>query len=382
MSRGEAQDDMVSTEQFYCIHEYLLAAAAGETPFSQFLQVTIGAFAGMGGTIFEFDRRHAAFNSWIGHGLETGQDEYRQHINAINPRMRYSLAHAAGHVAYDRKFIDERGMDRHEFYDWLNRHDGFRYFLGSRVLDEGDVSLFTSIEFSRSHAHPEAEEIAAFKRIAGSLGSAWRLAKRSGGPGPRTESWTQDHLPWAIFALARDGRVIEMNRRARTLLDRADALRLDDGVLGAIDRRSAGPFRSVVKQALAGETREALVRRNTGGPPLAVQVVPVNPLALASPSDVAAVVYVADPQRRGAGIGSRLARAYGFSPAEVRLAQALANGGPSLGEAADRLGISRNTARNQLQTMFAKSGTHRQTELLVQILCMLDDDPPAGNGGG
>jgi DNA-binding CsgD family transcriptional regulator len=42
--------------------------------------------------------------------------------------------------------------------------------------------------------------------------------------------------------------------------------------------------------------------------------------------------------------------------------------GRSLAQAADRLARSRNTARNQLQSIFAKTGAHRQAELVATVL--------------
>jgi len=71
-----------------------------------------------------------------------------------------------------------------------------------------------------------------------------------------------------------------------------------------------------------------------------------------------------EPKRRPAA--SLLALAFGLTPAEARLGSALATG-TSLSEAADELGISRETARNQLKSVFAKTDTHRQSELVALL---------------
>lgn len=57
----------------------------------------------------------------------------------------------------------------------------------------------------------------------------------------------------------------------------------------------------------------------------------------------------------------------GFTPAETRLAQALANG-MNLKEYSGLACISVTTARNQLASLFAKTGTHRQAELVAWLL--------------
>lgn len=54
---------------------------------------------------------------------------------------------------------------------------------------------------------------------------------------------------------------------------------------------------------------------------------------------------------------------FGLSPAELRLTAALATG-TALREAALRLGISYETARSQLKSVFSKTQTRRQVELV------------------
>jgi len=62
-----------------------------------------------------------------------------------------------------------------------------------------------------------------------------------------------------------------------------------------------------------------------------------------------------------------LAKTFGLTPAEAKLACIIAGGvGPEI--AALELKISRETARNQLKSIFAKTGTHRQSELVALLL--------------
>jgi len=61
-----------------------------------------------------------------------------------------------------------------------------------------------------------------------------------------------------------------------------------------------------------------------------------------------------------------LARVFRLTRAEAKLASALA-GGKSIEEAAEELTISRETARNQLKSVFAKTAVHRQSELVALL---------------
>ena len=62
-----------------------------------------------------------------------------------------------------------------------------------------------------------------------------------------------------------------------------------------------------------------------------------------------------------------IAKTFRLTPAEAKLACIIARGAPP-DIAARELKISRETARNQLKSVFAKTDTHRQSELVALIL--------------
>jgi DNA-binding CsgD family transcriptional regulator len=61
-----------------------------------------------------------------------------------------------------------------------------------------------------------------------------------------------------------------------------------------------------------------------------------------------------------------LSKVFGLTPAEARLASIIAEG-LSPEQAADQLKTSRETVRNQLRAIFAKTATHRQSELVALL---------------
>ena len=64
--------------------------------------------------------------------------------------------------------------------------------------------------------------------------------------------------------------------------------------------------------------------------------------------------------------GAELAQFFGFTGAETKLAAYLMAGG-SLSSFAKENGVSRNTARNQLQVIFQKTNVRRQAELVALL---------------
>jgi DNA-binding CsgD family transcriptional regulator len=80
-----------------------------------------------------------------------------------------------------------------------------------------------------------------------------------------------------------------------------------------------------------------------------------------------AIVVLRDPDRRASVSAEVVARLFGLTPAEAALATLLAQGF-DIDEAAETLGIRRNTARSQLQSIFTKTDAKRQSELIRLIL--------------
>lgn len=105
--------------------------------------------------------------------------------------------------------------------------------------------------------------------------------------------------------------------------------------------------------------------RQHGGAPIRAQVVP---LVRASEDIFAlarAAVIVRDPDIGAAETTNSLA-SLGLSPAEIRLARHVGRG-ETLASAADRERITRETARTRLKAIFAKTGTHRQSQLVLLV---------------
>jgi DNA-binding CsgD family transcriptional regulator len=80
-----------------------------------------------------------------------------------------------------------------------------------------------------------------------------------------------------------------------------------------------------------------------------------------------AVLFITDPERSHGPVDFLFRELYDLTDAEVRLVTELLEGG-GLTVAAERLGVSRNTAHSQLASVFQKTGTCRQSELIHLLL--------------
>lgn len=78
------------------------------------------------------------------------------------------------------------------------------------------------------------------------------------------------------------------------------------------------------------------------------------------------VLLIQGQVRDGAPSQSRLIEMFRVTPAEAKLLTHLVEG-LTLTEAAEALGVSRNTARTQLSSIFTKTGVNRQTQLVKLV---------------
>ncbi len=79
------------------------------------------------------------------------------------------------------------------------------------------------------------------------------------------------------------------------------------------------------------------------------------------------ICFICDPDVQTKAPREVMRQVFEFTPSEANLAMELANG-LSLDEAAEALGIRRNTARTHLRAIFAKAGVSRQAELVRLVL--------------
>lgn len=179
-----------------------------------------------------------------------------------------------------------------------------------------------------------------------------------------------DRLALGAVVVDEDARPLIVNRIASRILDAGDGLAASPtGLCGMTSDATAElrtALREVVQEAAAsGHTRSAGLRLERGSNPRPFDVIIVSlrrPQA-SRPRQPAAIVFIADPDRTHVAPERLLRELYGLTPAESRLAMVLARG-RTLTDTAAALEISRNTAHAQLASIYAKTGTATQAELV------------------
>jgi DNA-binding CsgD family transcriptional regulator len=173
---------------------------------------------------------------------------------------------------------------------------------------------------------------------------------------------------WAI--LDRHLKVLHLNARIRDLLGKG--LTIIDRQLSSFCRadqeRLTNHLRSIFGESISATGADHgfvhLPRRDQL--PLIVRAHCVSRSLPDENSGALGIVLVTDPERSPLPKQSLLQVALGLSNSEARIAVALINGA-SLVQAADRVGVSHETARSHLKSIFAKTSTNRQGELVVLL---------------
>ncbi|MCU0305145.1 MAG: hypothetical protein MUC56_13925 [Thermoanaerobaculales bacterium] len=185
-----------------------------------------------------------------------------------------------------------------------------------------------------------------------------------------------DRIAVGMVLIDADGRAILVNREADRIFAQADGLSIRDGLMYAADSNQTSRLRQAIRRVGRGavehgeSTGAAAIRvaRSGGRSPYHVVVIPLPRWCQpGSSTSAVAVVFVTDSERGPSTVELVCGDLYGLTAAETRLVSTLVES-PGLTAAAKTLGLSRNTVHSQLASVFQKTGTRSQTELLRLVL--------------
>ena len=177
-----------------------------------------------------------------------------------------------------------------------------------------------------------------------------------------------------VVLLDRRGLVAEANDSARALLRRGNGLADRRGHLIPAHKADADNLARLVATALAREPAVpeggTMSIRRRGRPSLAVHVTPLlagGNAALGAMGGFAAIMLIVDPRDKPRVSATRLAQALDLTPAQARVAAAIASGGTvqSVAAASHR---SEAVVRWHLKQIMARLGLFGQTDLVRLVL--------------
>ena len=252
---------------------------------------------------------------------EEGAREYIEHYASIDPRVGKLDQDAKGTVSYDYLHTEEGDMDRSEYYDWLGRYD-LKYYVGSKILDETDITAILSVQRSPLEGHVQDRDIDAFARLIPHFARGVQISQRFEDLDLRHAAMfsTLDRMPFGVIFCDATGKIVGLNRYAGEIIELSDGLSITPSGLSAATGQLTGDLRSLIArsaQTVAGAGLSPGGTLSLARPsmkrPLSVLVSPLRLREVEWSSRPPAVaVFVSDPERAPMAPMETISRLYGL----------------------------------------------------------------------
>lgn len=291
----------------------------------------------------------------------------------INPWLLAARSRPTPSVARTETLVPLEALQASDFYVDCLEPVGWLHAMGANLYGEGSAFAYAVILRSPT-AGPFADTQLLFMGwLAGHVARAVRVQIEIARTHQNADALLclLDSLPEAVVLLGSRRELVFANRAASTLLERGELT--TEGPEGlALEHET--PSRSGTLGLLAcgptahHPTGAFTVPRPTQGPPYVCQLVPLpDGQVVAHGRSAHELVLIRDPLVRPTLPEGVLTEALGITPAELRVAAALLEGG-SVRAVGARLGVSPNTVRSHLARLFVKTSTTRRAELIAQLL--------------
>lgn len=283
------------------------------------------------------------------------------------------LAHG---IADDRGLMDDDELQATRYYAEFMRPAGIAHGMALCLQPHrpGDLALLTINRGATEGCFDEAE-LALAQSLLPHLRNVYTLQQRLSwleGQSQRFRS-TLDQLNKGVAMLDADGHLLFCNRAAGQMEASGLFARHPDGRLTLAhtpdDHRLQQALRKFAMDASAAPT-VLQIHSRAGQLCGVLKLCPADMLAGAQWSEprVSVIAFIKPLEvPMATTLTPTLSAQWGFTPAEARLAQRLMEG-LSLDQAAECIHVTKNTVRSQLRSLFDKTETRRQSQLVRMLL--------------
>jgi DNA-binding CsgD family transcriptional regulator len=295
-------------------------------------------------------------------------ERYGRYYHGINPIWLRVLSARVGAVKTDTMLIPRREFARTEFFnDFLLPLD-HGSMLG--VVAHAGPSRRLDVVVQRRREF-ERDDIVLYRRLAPHLQRAVHLNVKLELLNLQCAASAEmlHQLDKGAFLVDAAARILFANREADHLTTPGGGLRVVNGTLRAPSAAGTAKLHALIA-GCAGQGHGVenggllLLARGPERAPITVSVLPFRreePILLSQ--QPVAIVFTSDPDRASVSVAERIKLRHGLTPAETAFAIEIVKG-DGIQASADRLGITRATARTHLSHIFRKTNTSRQAELV------------------
>jgi DNA-binding CsgD family transcriptional regulator len=273
-------------------------------------------------------------------------------------------------VVDDLDIFSFETIEKHPYYQEFLAPHRLRWFAGVRIACGNELWCLSIQRTIDQEPFSEAEKDQLAK-LSNRLSSSAAIARALGASAIAGALDAFDISSTAVVLIDRHGKIFKANQSAERLL--VGDVRIEKRRLVARDARAITALNHIVHDLLirpTGGLSAPIALSRTDRRPLVAYAARLTSMTANALADCQAMIVFIDPDADLRPSEASLRTIFQLSEAEARLGAQLARG-ESLDAVALRLGIAKETSRNQLKSIFAKTGVHRQAELVAVLASLL-----------
>jgi DNA-binding CsgD family transcriptional regulator/PAS domain-containing protein len=298
-----------------------------------------------------------------------------EHAFQSNAYVDALIAAPVGLVYRDHALVGDALKRSRLWNDWMAPQDMYGG-LGCKLLESGSSFWYFDVQRGHGQEHFEADDAELLRIVVPHLARAAEIRRKF--QSAQLLASTFSRMPFGVIAVDGHMRIAIANAAAEAILGRPESgLLSKSGRLVAADAGSMSALQELVVQAcsirddvIPGVGGDLLIRTKWRGvgTDLGISVGPLaGEIEELSFGERHAAIFIREISLElPAGFREQVRTFFDLTPKEAALATSLASG-MSLKEAAADAHIRITTARSYLDSIFLKTGTHQQSQLVALL---------------
>jgi len=304
--------------------------------------------------------------------------KYQKHYLGINPWFGQDRSYPEGAVLLTEEVLPLAAYRKTAFYNDWGKRNLVTHAIGGAIQITPTMMLFLSVNRGDSQEPFDENHRETARMLMPHLKRAANLHDRINGLEER--AWVLGKLSFPIMYVSTTGKVLWANQAAENLLRSGCGLCLRGGKLRAevshedVDlQRMLNVERAIVGGRIDGYGGWLQITKPEDSSELSLFLTrPPDSIrrSIGVPEvNSGFLVFIATQAVDANTLASRIRQTWGLTVSEAALAVELLET-EGLQAAAEKLRISRNTAKTQLSAIFQKAGIRRQSELVRKLLAL------------
>lgn len=310
---------------------------------------------------------NSSFYRSVGNLDDAVQATYSDYYHAVNPVWPVVFNAPAGSVNTDEMVLRKDDFLRGEFFnDWVRPQGVYTSLtIAANSLNEGQsfLGLYSPREFTDG-------EVEFFRRLAPHVVKAVSIShrimrlERNG----RFDRQLLDGVATGVVVVDMTARVIFANARARSLFGPMSPFMIRHGRLQMANPRDVGTLARAIAACIGSGLGTSLnISRSPPAWPLRLTITAGAMVPTGHGSEKPVATILIEDQTPANPQPDLIRQRFGLTQTEAQIAAAIASG-LGIDGTAKVTGISRNTVRAHLRSIYQQTHTHSQAELIKAVL--------------